>query len=355
MKKKIFCFVIILLIVVACVIIYSLKTQEVTIEECMENREWLHKESELREETEHNWEILGTGEIKCSHCEKTYKIGDAFNYVPEINNEKIILNKELTGCDKDQIIKAENTNWVVLGTSTDGKAILITTDEPVSVEYNIKFKGLEAYTYGKSVLNAICREFYSNSEYGFARSIDIEDINKCLEFENPTKQYSYLETVYEDDELKEKEIWGATGEINTILTDIPLYHEVVANGTYSPKGDIGPKSLGDYFLDGYTLQLLERTEKGTYNIETVGLGYTFESEEKKVKLIFGEEENYAYWLATNGTTLSEDCVNFGLGMVKDKKATTWSKMYDSTGKSTEKNSEEEKTGIRPVVEIFKID
>ena len=73
----------------------------------------------------------------------------------------------------------EIANWIILGiedTNKDGKyeTLLITTDNPIHA--NLSFYGAEAYNNGPEEINRICEELYSNSEYGKARGMTIEDV-----------------------------------------------------------------------------------------------------------------------------------------------------------------------------------
>lgn len=353
-NKILFIFIGIILIIFAVTILFA-NFYGTPIEEYMKNREWVIKEAELREKSEHNWEILKTDEIRCSHCDKTYKIGEKFDYEPANNEKNLKLSKELTGYTKIQTITAQDATWIVFGVTEDGKGLLITTDKPVNGKQNIKFKGIEGYNRIVGILNSICRELYSNSQYGFARGMTIEDINKYLNFTNPVGQYSYTETVYEDGKEKEKTIWK-TADLGIKLSDISIYSygNIQENGSYSPKGKIGPKSLGDYFLDAYILHI-SKSKGDYYKVEILGSDSISKVKKEKIDFIFGKEGNYySYWLASRGTTLNKDYVTFGIGLVEEFSATNCLKMYDSTGKATEKNSREEKTGIRPVVEIYTI-
>lgn len=358
MKKKILFIIIGIIIIVAIIVaVWFLATKPKPVETLIKSEEWDTTVEKLKLQSKHEWKLSEDGKIECNHCEEIYEIGDKINYIPTDNSKKIELSSELTGHSEKQVVSAEDTNWVVLGRTEDGKGLLITTDKPLNQEDTIIFRGAQAYNNGVDILNTIARELYSNSEYGVARSITIDDINEYLGYTNPTIQYSYLQP--NDDSVtdpKAKEIWTTTDNLTTQLKDIPIFKHAIKNGTYTPDGKNSEEALGEYYLKGYTLQTSEKIQNGKYEIGIFGTGKYFQVDVVKQDFIFGlyDVGLFSYWVATQGVSLCEDFVGFGLSVVNEGALTSCAEMYDSRGEAGLAYTSYLKPGIRPVVELYVI-
>lgn len=356
----------ILLITAIILAIFYIKNKEISVEKLIADNKWEKKQEELKTKSEHSWEVSNEGVAKCSHCNKSYEIGEQIDYKPEGNGAKILLSKDLTGYTEDQIVTREEATWVVLGISEDGKGLLITTETPLNQKDSINFRGAQAYNTGVEALNAVARELYSNSKYGYARSMTIEDVNTYLGFENPTAQYTYIEAVNDEEKIEtlEEEKWrdGMVGKwakldnLTTKVKELPTFESIIKNGTYTPDGANTKEALGGYCINSYVLQTSEVIRVGKCIVKIFGTDRTFEIDAEQQDFIFGVREitPYTYWLASKGVTVSIDFVAFGLAMIQNNSENSCVEMYDSRNETGLIYTSSLNPGIRPVVELYDI-
>ena len=297
----------------------------------------------------HSWEREGDT-FTCSHCEAEYIMGEGVYYPRENKGETIttILTAEKSGLDKfyakyseypeianvdangNQIIEAQDTFWVVLGiedANGDGvnETLLITTLDPVESTQSDKrvyFYGAAAYNNGPDEINRICKELYSNSEYGEARGMTIEDVNAAFNYTPHGGEY------YDSAD----NTWKTTGNLTTKLKDLPIFNSLKGNGTYTPDGTNTEAALGEYELNGYAYFLNEDglSLSNMVNEETATIT------EKEACTIFRGE---VYWLASCGIGCDPETAFFGLGSVGQNSAGVGSEQFVSYDYTYERGSE----------------
>lgn len=131
----------------------------------------------------HSWTREGDT-FTCSHCNASYTMGDVINYTPTTASPVTVLGTDSGKTDNpvDQTISQEtNLTWVVFGLDKNG-SLLITTQTPTAG--TLTLYGKKAYVNGPSIMNNVCEKLYSNSTYGKARSITIEDVNLAVNWED---------------------------------------------------------------------------------------------------------------------------------------------------------------------------
>lgn len=177
------------------------------------------------------------------------KIGDTVSeYTLISKNPYPTSGMENTAPDNRELIKGlsqnisqinYNTSWKYIGISENGK-ILITPDMPDSVSdsQNIKLSGKGGFSNGPAELNIICEALYSTAR-GKARSMNIEDINRILDYTG-VKGYYYSS-------IESKQV--TINELLTIEQLILQKSEPAFSGSV-PEVD---KSIGDYYVDYYDI------------------------------------------------------------------------------------------------------
>ena len=274
----------------------------------------------------HEWTREGDT-FTCSHCNTTYTMGQVVNYTAE-GKTSTTITATMSGLDRyyaknssypsranvdengEQIIEKQSTNWVVLGiedTNGDGKneTLLITSESYVGVTANksLYFCGVAGYNNAPEELERICRELYSNSEYGEARSMTIEDVNSCL---NNPLQAMNLGGVYSNESA-----YQTTGNLTTKLKDIPIWNNIKGNH-YTPDGANTEEALGNYELNGYYYYL---NDEGTALANDVN-DTTSPVTEVEKNTIFGSNTDYLYYLASRGVFAVSSYAGFGPGCVR---------------------------------------
>ena len=279
--------------------------------------------------TIHNWTRNGDT-FTCSHCNVEYEMGDVVAYTATgtttLYVERLGLDPKNYG-GSELKLSSQNTTWIVLGiedSNGDGtnETLLITSAGPVGALVDggeiakLPIQGAAAYNNGPSEINRMCEELYSNSEYGTARGMTIEDVNEALNYTPLGGYYQDGSTVY------------TTENYTTKLKDLPIFNSLKAGGTYTPDGANTETALGEYELNGYSYDIASK-------VTTV---------EKNV--IFGADEKYTYWLASSSVVASADYAAFGPGLVYFGFASSCFETFKSDGGGGDYG-----ISIRPVVSL----
>ena len=316
---------------------------------------------------EHNWTRTGDT-FTCSRCNATYEMGQVVDYTAE-GKASTTISATKSGLDRyyadhnnsypigatvdangNQTIEPQSTKWVVLGIEdTDGdktyETLLITTETSIE-NIQLYFCEVAAYNNAASYIGAdgkkiegeidrICRELYSNSEYGEARGMTIEDVNSALNYE-PIGGY------YNEDKGK---TYKTTGNLTTKLKDIEdgtLLNSLKANGTKTPDGTNTEVALGEYELNGYWYWVSD--DETALENEVNDTTSTITDVEKNT--IFGASQGFYYWLASRGVYATSDFASFGSGYVGNGWA--YSSVYSFFSNGSMGSSA---GGLRPVVSL----
>ena len=315
----------------------------------------------------HNW--TRTGDIfTCSHCEAEYTMGEVVDY-EDAGAASTTLTASKSGVDKyyedmdstypdfakvdangNQTIEAQDVNWVVLGiedTNKDGKneTLLITTETDlwgVDEEenwYGVCFYGAAGYNNAVDEINRICKELYSNSEYGEARGMTIEDVNSAL-------NYTPTGGMYEDEEG-----FHYTVGLKTPLSEIEgIYNSIIEQENYkTPDGTNTPEALGEYEINGYwyfvkngnSLELANEVNSDTETITEIERNTIFGPYNEEWECC-----EYSYWLASRGVYATSDYAYFGPGGVGEGNASSSYGLFTSYG-----GENDNRGGLRPVVSL----
>ena len=323
---------------------------------------------------EHNWYRTGDN-LTCSHCGINLVIGDYLGYVPDVTSQTVTVTSEEAG-DKDdytgvsstsdktatvttteiketisnpQLIQVEAEKitmptiqtftqetghyWKVLGIEdSDGngtnETLLIKMASPT--ETPLFLAGTDGYNNGIDILNKICKELYSSSRYGEARSIKIEDINNCFQYSPAGGMYDDGSTIHE------------LNGFNTQIKDLSTWDTVKLNGTYTPDGTNTEEKLGSYKADGYHYVIASPY----YITNPATAAKTYISNNTAFTICLDVNNNMAsYWLASKGTYCYE-YIDFGLGYVEEADIYSCSYMCSADGTATIQQQ-----GICPVVSL----
>ena len=284
----------------------------------------------------HSW-TRGTTEatkdtFTCSHCGASYTIGDVVNYTPNTTKESVtILGTESgkgEGDANNQEISRPNDlstlTWKVLGLDKNG-SLLITTSAPIGSLY---LKGAKGYLNGPTIMNTICEELFSSSQYGKARSINIDDVNNCFNFRPAGGMY------YSKSQAKNV----VTEGFNTTIEDVK--EDLNFSITDSAKNNTPEtnKSLGDYKINGYFYDF-----NGT-DINMAGSKVGDATSVEKSVILQGN-----YWLASSGVRVDSGNAAFGPGIVHTvvgERVFSFCGLFNSNG-IVGFNS----FGVRPVVSL----
>ena len=280
----------------------------------------------------HNWVRTGDN-IKCEHCNTSLIIGQKLNYTTKGGTGSSSISEEKSGIAQAKtdgeswatdlgvqtIHKDSETKWVVLGVEDSNKngtneTLLLTTQTPTTEK--IKMYGYQPYNHAVDEINRMCKEIYGTD----ARGMTIEDVNACLQYTAPAgmcgKDNSGTLVYYTVPEgTKISDLGSSYGDI---WTDIQNNARVI-DGTKKyftpscPEGTTDASVLGNIPVDGYYYHL---SDDGTYLVNDANASDTSHTITTTTKnLIFGDSNNYLYWLASRGVCAGSGCAFFGPGVV----------------------------------------
>lgn len=142
-------------------------------------------------------------------------------------------------------------------------------------------EGAEAYIYGPSVMNKVCEQLYSNSTYGKARSINIDDVNSVLGWTDTRGMVvdNAGSVLYK---VKAGTKFGDVGQDQMAQADWDILKN---NNDVAPESG---KKLTDYKLDGYHYYIEDAQNATTLAKQTV------------LTPVLG-----CYWLASRGAMVQK--------------------------------------------------
>ena len=265
----------------------------------------------------HNWVRTGDN-IKCEHCNTSLTIGQKLNYTTKGGTGSSSISEEKSGIAQAKtdgqswatdlgvqtIHKDSETKWVVLGAESsnenDGtnETLLLTTQTPTTGK--IRMYGYQPYNHAVDEINRMCKEIYGTD----ARGMTIEDVNACLQYVAPAGM------CYDGDKNKHYNVPEGTkisdlgSSYGDIWTDIQnnTYQEEDGTKKYftpsCPEGTTDSSVLGNIPVAGYLYYL---SADGTYLVNNANASDTSHKITTATKnLIFGDSNNYLYWLASRG-------------------------------------------------------
>jgi len=296
----------------------------------------------------HNWVRTGDN-IKCEHCNTSLIIGQKLNYTTKGGTGSSSISEEKSGIAQAKtdgeswatdlgvqtIHKDSETKWVVLGVEDSNKngtneTLLLTTLTPTTEE--IRMYGYQPYNHAVEEINRMCKEIYGTD----ARGMTIEDVNACLQYTAPAgmcgKDNSGTLVYYTVPEgTKISDLGSSYGDI---WTDIQNNARVI-DGTKKyftpscPEGTTDASVLGNIPVDGYYYHL---SDDGTYLVNDANASDTSHTITTTTKnLIFGDSNNYLYWLASRGVDANSDFADFGPGTVYEGGAGSIDYLFGSVG------------------------
>ena len=288
---------------------------------------------------------------------KKLSVGEYVNYncidfsgTSSVDSEKIYTytsSKEKNGYDT-QIFKLEdykNLKWQVIGIDDVGNLELISSDiiEPYNIDIKYTLQGQNGYTFGLEELNNISGIYGQGKCAKYARSVNIDDINKI--------------TGYKDDNYKKDtdNTFQTGNEVTYTLDEEGKIHYI---GNKFPSLDmVGEYSNFIYYKDGkwknlqsgesvtmrqsyynYYPQTLTTTPGSGENIN----GMAEDIGKKVYDLLFLNTNTKFYWLASQFIDIHDGRAFYGLRRVNN--IIGGYSIYKSDGEETKASQ-----GIRPIV------
>lgn len=290
-----------------------------------EEREETNIGNELESElgkyiSSHDWKR--TGDIlSCEHCKETFEIGEYLDYKPDETTVEVEISAKDSGGEGIQKFTQEKNNkWKVIGAQDIDKngtneTLVIKMENPTNVV--LLLKGAAGYNNGADIMNKICKELYSSSRYGEARSIKIEDVNNTLQYSQGALYMDYSEGIHEVD--------GTNHKLKDIIPS-DQWGRIVELGTKTPDGTNTENKLGTYVLNGYY-----------YNISgtTITNPVTNKETNITVKELDAIGVNSAYWFANSSASVSSGYVVFGPGSLEEGMVYSFNDLYYNTGNEYE--------------------
>ena len=284
--------------------------------------------------TLHSWTRSGDT-ISCTHCSKSFTIGQEINYEPDALDEstKVTISADRHGYDSNaqEFTQEQNKKWYVIGVEDKDKdgtnEGLLIKMEPTTTKLTLD--GAAGYNNGPEIMNEICKTLYSSTEYGEARSINIEDVNNCFEYQ-PAGGFYYYGSKY-------IELTNFTTKVKELTTN---WEKIKKNNwlkTPLKPTENDEETLGNYEVNGYWYSVSGNkiTSSGTKIDATAAVTKNITGAESKV--IMPTSYTSAYWLACRGVLVMPDHVAFGLGYVYDDHVFSRTSMFYSYDNESSKS------------------
>ena len=285
----------------------------------------------------HNWVRTGDN-LACKHCNKMLTIGQELNYTTT-GAEIININATKSGTDMEQTLsKDSETKWIVFGIedrnqNNTNETLLLTTEKPT--DGKVSLSGAKGWVNGTNLLDEICEEMYGKG----VKSMTMNEVKNTLQIkqtgigvgnkvvrsfvEYDIPDASAFDTIpYFDLRTNEKTKMYYSPYCEQGSNDTKIFETIKCNSYwYSTTGS----NMGIDMKDGITQ---------TSNISK--------------KVVFGENADFQFWLATTAAVPSYEWFAFKLFSVDqgDAGAFEGGTLYDSNGESYTSTY-----SIRPIVRI----
>ena len=330
---------------------------------------WKIKINENEYTLKENGEIIRENEVKLEKgsLAKAYedgilKIGDEVGYVPANGYTYTSPKWNDTSCsdeteNRNQTISTDNyetdteknsTKWQVLNVNTKTGIVELVATEPLKVKKDTGksgkyfLSGLDAYEKGITELNKLCATFGHGKGATGARSINVNDINKILNY-NPN---NYLRE-YESNGIKFKGKYGykmvyhgrktTWNPIETYQIDASKLND---KGEYIRKEPFRNWIYKTYPTDNHPVTVV--SNEYTYNRDEVK-----NVDNKILNMVFGETNRLSYWLASKSTSAYLDSIEWNIFCVYDKTVQSEIMEYSDGSMSADTSM----WNIRPVVTL----
>jgi len=276
--------------------------------------------------------LVGLSKVAVAFSEAEVKIGDTvtgYTLSQDASAKTYTTNGKENTWDPDEeietdpqpatITRDESITWKYFGIDKNGEALIV--GSVTSSSPNITLGGKGGYLNGSSTLKTMCKAMYS-STMGTARSMDMDDVTRVLEYTGPRGSYD----IWLDDEYEYKTVKTMTAKtINEIAKE--KGYDMSNYSSYTPEDG---KYIGTYKADTYIIDKI--ADANDYNTEMTNLVYTGTT---------------SYWLASPCVyaCFVDDYAYFGVRYVGSTRVDACS-MFISTG-----DSSYGEYAVRPVVSL----
>ena len=246
------------------------------------------------------------------------KVGDYVAYTPDTASA-YSLTSTVSGYENNQNISQENFTWQIVKIDKSDGTINLISNKPTSQQ--IYFTGNLGYNNAVYVLNDICAKQYSNKGLGItARSMNIEDdVETEMNSKGIEARNSYIGNPNGPDEVVVK--YGATYTYNNGDYYYPSLY-ALENGSGINSTDV--KTNGIKLNDSYYSQPTSDTFASTKLLTATSTQYYMSSTQmpnyfdnkKWYNLVFGNNQEYSYWIASRCTWVTNMYIGYDLRFVE---------------------------------------
>lgn len=253
------------------------------------------------------------------------KVGQYVEYIPDTANV-YSLSSTVSGYENNQNISQENFTWQIVGIDESDGTINLISNKPTS--QLVYFEWNLGYNNAVYVLNDICAKQYSNESLGVtARSINLEDdIETEMNSKGIEARNSYIAT---SDNADNAVLAAQYGTTVTYIggTDYPsfylYYPSLYAQENGSGINSTEVKTNGIKLNDSYYSQPTSDTYGMATQLTATSTQFLMKNSETPnyfdskdwYDLIFGENQEYQYWLASRCTWVTKDYAGYDIRFV----------------------------------------
>ena len=265
-----------------------------------------------------------------AYADGKLKLGDEVAYTPasghSYTSEKWGSSDTGSGHDIDQILSTDDyetssgsksTKWKVIGVNTKTGTVNLISAEPLKIKKSsgnsdtYRIYGKEGYNNGVNELNKMCSVFGHGNGATGARSVNVEDLDKVLNYNK--KDFVYTD---EDDSAKYNYKYGWT------TTYYGKRTTWTPKNTYEIKDTNKLDKNGDYQREGSYATFTDingnvATDENPITITSNIYMYTKDQFSDKIEsntlnTIFGDNDQFRFWLASRNVDGYYDDAYWGL-------------------------------------------
>ena len=268
---------------------------------------------------------IGNKEITLVTLTDELEVGDYIKYGDKLSVQSYNTDINETGYATQQTFETNNTMlWRVINKKANGEVEIVAVNNVLANDgqTGLYLKRQSGFLNAETVLKNLCEKLYTNTDYGTARSIKVEDINNLTGFDPETSDW-------EDKD----------------------YYLNNRTKTYTSGGPFWDKSTNTFRT---------ATTGNPITVEHTAYWYTVNESMQLYDTLIAESKTYSgdysetnyplfYWLGSRSVYANDSGASFDVRVVDSGDVYRWCLFNAGTGGGTGEN--EYACGVRPIVTL----
>ena len=268
---------------------------------------------------------IGNKEITLVTLADELEVGDYIKYGDKLSVQSYNTDINETGYATQQTFETNNTMlWRVINKKANGEVEIVAVNNVLANDgqTGLYLKGQSGFLNAETVLKNLCETLYTNTDYGTARSIKVEDIDNLTGFDPETSDW-----------------------------DNKDYYLNNREETYTSGGPFWDKSTNTFRT---------ATTGNPITVEHTNYWYTVNESMQLYSTLIAESKTYSgdysetnyplfYWLGSRSVNAYDNHAGFNVRAVDSGVVNGWNLFHANAGGNTYGN--EGACGVRPIVTL----